>query len=202
MSEAEAVRQEEHPALLLEGDPIGSSKILDFSQRLLDKRDIAATLEANLEALKTQFEELHEEAVSEKDFAKLARRLDEISEAVEKAEKISHRLSADVILPPPEELRVRLVPSDSLERLEEYRSDKSAYSLFTGIFLGAALGILSNWVTNKDSDITRISIICVIFFCMNSVIVGFRSYQISRRAKTMRNRILYSSKHRSLEEKN
>ncbi|MBA4319246.1 MAG: hypothetical protein C0412_12665, partial [Flavobacterium sp.] len=53
-------------------------------------------------------------------------------------------ITAPVILPPTEDMEVRLVSSNSLQRLEEYRSEENKWFTVMGIFIGAIFGLLIN----------------------------------------------------------
>jgi len=79
-------------------------------------------------------------------------------------------------------MSVRLVPSDSLDRLEEYRSDVNWAYLFIGAFLGAIMGILSNWATNEEFIITRYSKVLMGLFLILAIGSGAWACNINRRA--------------------
>ncbi len=102
-------------------------------------RDVAEDLGGDLDELRRQVDDLHEAAVSSEQLGLIVNRLDEMGQTIESASRTSERLRADVVLPEAEEMAVRLVPSNSLGRLEEYRSDENKAYLFAGTFLGAVL---------------------------------------------------------------
>ncbi len=149
-------------------------------------------LEETVGAVKRQIDELQASAVQDKDVNRILSRVQEIEDSVDSVGEISRSLTADVVLPPQGDLRIRLVPSDSLDRLEEYRADQSVSLLFVGIFLGAILGILSNWITDLDFTITRISGAFMVLFLVMASLVGFWTYVVRRRASETRKRMLFS----------
>ena len=75
-------------------------------------------------------EQLKREVAGKDDLVQLNDRLDDITTSIQKASERGQELKAKILLPPSELMNVQLVPSHSLERLEEYRSDeKKTYVL-------------------------------------------------------------------------
>jgi hypothetical protein len=77
-----------------------------------------------------------------------------------------------------------------LERLEEYRADENKAFLLIGLFGGACLGIFSNWATNENFTITRASLVLLGILAMLTVFCAFWAFQINKRAKSVRERML------------
>ncbi|MCB0172492.1 MAG: hypothetical protein KDJ97_18250 [Anaerolineae bacterium] len=141
-------------------------------------------------ALKTQIEQLKEEQVSD-------RALPQFEEIIQKLEEITTKeqereLNARIVLPPREDMSVKLVPSHSLERLEEYRGDESIAFLLIGLFGGAIMGVLINWITDEDFVITRQSIVFVSFFLFLTVLCGWWAFQLKKRSGRIRDKLLYN----------
>lgn len=160
----------------------------------VSRREIAAELDDKLGALKEQVAELHGAVAGGRKLSQEVERLEGLLATIEKAGEIGRSLSADVVLPPAEELRVKLVPSDSLDRLEEYRADESKAYLLLGAFMGAALGILSNWVTQEAFKITKVSGTLMFVFGCLALLTAAWAHQIGRRARLLRSRLLGVSK--------
>jgi hypothetical protein len=147
-------------------------------------------LRENLAEVQQQLRKLQAEAGVN---AELALHVRNLSQLVEKAQVNSQELKAPILLPPLEDMQVRLVASHSLERLEEYRSDESKYYLFVGLFGGAILGILSNWFTNEQLIMTRFSIVFIILL---SILAGGCAYMVMNihwRAKAVQTKMFGSN---------
>jgi len=115
-------------------------------------------LEFQLDNLKKQLAAIaasQENKSSQEDFRGMKKQIEQI-------EKTTQQLTAEVLLPPAEAMKVRLVTTTSLESLEEYRSDQGIWFAGGGLFIGAALGILVNWATG--SEMTRTSGILIVTF--------------------------------------
>lgn len=153
-------------------------------------QNAAQEVAQNLEDLKKQIENLQ---ATEPGGDKLAQMIERFEKTIDRTSEASSRLQAEILLPPEEEMRVRLVPSDSLDRLEEYRSDENKAYLLIGIFSGAVLGILSNWVTADDFQVTRISVTLMLLFVTLATLAYSWARQSSQRASRIRQRILYQN---------
>lgn len=158
----------------------------DFEPR----SEATADLEKTLEHLKKQVAELQEAARTGDEVSEELKRIEALAATIESAGEIGKKLSADVVLPSSKDLRVRLVPSDSLDRLEEYRSDESKAFLLTGAFLGATLGTLSNWVTQEAFEFTKASVVFMGFFVGVALLAGTWALQIGKRARRLKRRLL------------
>lgn len=156
------------------------------------RSEVTADLRKTLVHLKEQVAELKEATRTGDEVSEEVKRLEAIAATIESAGEIGNKLSADVVLPPSKDLRVRLVPSDSLERLEEYRSDESMAFLLTGAFLGGVIGILSNWVTQNSFTFTRTSIVFMGFFGAVALVAGAWAWVLRRRAQRLKRRLLGS----------
>ena len=114
----------------------------------------------------------------------------DLIQLVDVAEERSQHITAPVLLPSVELMSVRLVPTHMLERLEEYRSDESGYSLLTGLFGGATLGVIINWFTSQDINISPYSIILLITMIFLTCWSVFQLRKASKRSRTLRDRML------------
>ena len=77
--------------------------------------------------------------------------------------------SVPVMFPNRESVAVKFAPLDMIERLEEYQNDENFALFLLGLFIGAIIGIISNWATDKDILITKFSIILISIFLFLSV---------------------------------
>ena len=102
----------------------------------------------------------------------------------------SEELTARILLPPREMTDVQLLPSDALDRLEEYRSDENIAYLLIGAFSGAILGILSNWATNDTFVITRVSLVLLGFFAVLCGMSIFWAWRLRGRIASIKQKTL------------
>lgn len=148
--------------------------------------EVVESLDQDLEELRTQFSRLQEDASADTQFVQLVDRLGEIAKTIERASTRSKELKADIVLPPKEVMDVRLVPSHSLDRLEEYRSDENKAFLLIGAFSGAILGILANWAADESFTVTRPSLVLMGVFFVLTLLSIVWVCQISRRARRVK----------------
>lgn len=147
----------------------------------------ADILKIELSSLRQQLDEIRKDAVTGD---QLAARLDETLKTATRAIGRSEELTARVLLPPPELTDVQLLPSGALDRLEEYRSDENVAYLLIGAFGGAILGVLSNWATNENFVITRISLLLLGIFATLCVMSGFWAWRLHRRIASVKQKTL------------
>lgn len=146
-----------------------------------------AALTRDLDAVRGQLASIQKEASTN---AALTEQVKTLASLVEQVQAKSKELMAPVLLPPMEDMEVRLVASHSLERLEEYRSDENKYYLFIGLFGGAILGILANWFTSAQFTITRFSVVFIALLAILTFACVFMVMGISKRAKGLRTKML------------
>jgi cbb3-type cytochrome oxidase subunit 3 len=156
-------------------------------------KDDVASLNIELASLRQQLLELQ---MAEEKNGLVETQIEAILKTVNRAVGRSEDLTARVILPRQEDMDVRLIPSHSLERLEEYRSDENVAYLLIGSFSGAILGVLSNWLTSEDLIITRFSIILMVILFIAMVASVLWSRKIHQRAEVVRRQI-FSEKDKS-----
>jgi preprotein translocase subunit SecG len=143
-------------------------------------------LNRDLATLGDQVRDLKGDVAGKKDLAAMNERLEKMAASIERATERSQELKANIVLPPSEYLSVQLVPSHSLDRLEEYRADeKKAYALF-GVFLGGALGIFSNWATQDAFALSKATGVLVLFFLILTIGTGIWTWQIDKRVQKVR----------------
>jgi transcriptional regulator with XRE-family HTH domain len=100
----------------------------------------------------------------------------------------SQRIVAPVILPPTEDLQVRLVAATSLVRLEEYRQEENKWFAVTGIFLGGILGVFVNWVTG--GVMSAAAWVLVAAFAVMGGVAGYSTREYRKRAAPLWKRVL------------
>jgi hypothetical protein len=96
------------------------------------------------------------------------------------------QVTAPVELPTPDQMKVKLVPSHLLSQLEETRADESYWSSVGWAFLGAALGVIVNWITSNQFTITRPSLIVILVFIICSALAFVATRRYSGRSKAIR----------------
>lgn len=98
-------------------------------------------------------------------------------------------LTAPISLPPSEDMVIRLVPSFSLERLEEYRSDEGIALLVLGLFAGAFFGLLTNIVTQDVIDFSATEIVLLVLLGGLSSASAYWIRRVKKRAARVRDDI-------------
>lgn len=147
-------------------------------------------LNSELTSLRSEIDRLREELTTTTG-SNLASRLEELAALATRVDAHSKELTAAVILPPEEALRVHLVTSNSLERLEEYRADVSRYYGLAGIFGGAVLGIIINWVTTPELTITRTSVILMVILAALTWACVYQISHLNQRAARIQAQMLH-----------
>lgn len=118
----------------------------------------------------------------------LLSQVQDLQSAIAELQTTSKEITAPVALPTKQQLEVRLIPTTSFERLEEYREDENKWFTWSGLFLGAVIGILVNLITGGQATIST-WIVAATFFIM-TIITGFSAWNYSQRAKNLRNEII------------
>jgi hypothetical protein len=133
------------------------------------------------------FLEKHLDATADEEVKITLKKIDDAAETIALRNK---ELTARILLPERKHLNVPLAPVHSLERLEEYRSDENIAYLLTGAFVGAILGILSNWADNDPFVLTRISIVLMILLVILTIFCVIWAIRLNRRATSVKKDIL------------
>jgi len=97
--------------------------------------------------------------------------------------------TAPISLPRREDITVKLGPVNLIERLDEYQSDENLLTFFLGIFIGAILGIISNWATASEFVVTPFSLILLGIFISLSIASGVWLKRIRNRRKKVNREI-------------
>jgi len=175
-------RRHKLPELYLTVMKVHVEKRLKQNEQVDDKAPklTNAVTQDNLSALSIQLASLQEQVseIRRNSPDELKNKLDEVVRTADTARK----LTADVVLPPPEMMAVNLVPLHQFKRLEEYHSDENFAYLFTGTFLGAVIGIFSNWATSEDYIFTKSSIILMFFLILLTIGTVIWTIRVKRRA--------------------
>lgn len=174
------------PVVGVGGIAFGSSvNLLSASETDISelRREIAAAKSQLSESQKQilSLQKQFTEKVSKSQLSELVANIQSLSESIEvtqkrieQAQDRSNQLTAPLILPTPEDMKIGLVPTHWLDRLEEYRSDENFVNLLIGLFGGAFLGMLgAAFLSPKDSFSTYaiaflilllvITISCIVF---------------------------------------
>ncbi|MGB2863783.1 MAG: hypothetical protein WBC05_10700, partial [Sedimentisphaerales bacterium] len=146
-------------------------------------------LNNDLANLKNQIDQLKEEVAGKEELAEINQRLDTMATSIESATERGQELKAKVLLPPSEHLNVQLVPSYSLERLEEYRTDEKKIYVFLGVFLGGIMGILSNWATQDSFKIDRAAGVLLSMCVFLTCCLIYWAWVINKRVQKIRDQM-------------
>jgi len=122
---------------------IGPSGALVLDRSLLETRH---ELEASIQELQTAIQNIGKKVEGRLPVEDL----ESLRQAFSRLSETTQELTAPVTIPSREEMAVRLVPLNSLDRLEEYRFETDFWLAMSGILVGAALGILVNLATGGD----------------------------------------------------
>ncbi len=98
------------------------------------------------------------------------------------------RLTARVSLPAPEDMEVRLVVSDTLDRLDEYHGDESLWTGLCTLFLGLIGGVLVNLATG--SALGPAAPIILVTFGAMALVTGGCAIRARARGATTKQRLL------------
>lgn len=118
----------------------------------------------------------------------LLSQVQDLQAAITELQATSKEITAPVALPSKQQLEVRLIPTTSFERLEEYRAEENRWFTWAGIFLGAVIGLFINLVTGGKATITT-WIVAATFFIM-VIFTGLSARSYSQRAKNLRDEIV------------
>ena len=167
------------------GDATGSLGELPSSSAY--ERDVVG-LQNELAALRQSVLELHKRLEpGTQDDERVALLQREIERSLNRAVGRTEDLTAALILP--EDRTIRLIMEHDVDRLEEYRSDENLAFLMIGLFAGAAVGIVVNWVTDSTFSPTPISITFLILFALLAGAAAYWSYRLKNRVSQVYSRL-------------
>jgi hypothetical protein len=147
-------------------------------------------LNKEIETLASKLELLQKQVVTNEQLPQLRDQILEVVNIAGRVQEAGKELKAPILIPALDDLAVPLVPSDWVYRLEEYRSDETIAFILVGLFGGAILGILGNWATNPQFEITRISFILMLLFFLLGVFACRWAFVIRARAAIVKQRML------------
>jgi transcriptional regulator with XRE-family HTH domain len=166
--------------ILIDSVPIGGKQAADESQKrdrleFYNLRNQLAHTQKLVNDLSTKVEK--EPKGKNEDQINIGGELQKISEALSELKLPTQNLSAQIVLPPPEDMEVRLVSSTSLQQLEEYRSEENKWFSIMSIFIGALLGIAINVVTGGVMKTEALILVFVFIFFVVTTFFTARNYQ-------------------------
>ncbi len=150
-------------------------------------------LTQDLETLGTQVADIREQVDGNANREDLEQRIDELTQSLSRITQQSQEIKAAVVLPPREEMNVKLVTSTSLDHLEEYRSDLNDVYLLIGTFGGAALSMLLGWAASWPLIPTVPSVILFLLLLVLTAGCIRRATHIRQRADALRARMMGKS---------
>lgn len=118
----------------------------------------------------------------------LIAQVQDLQAAISELQATSKEITAPVALPTKQQLEVRLIPTTSFERLEEYRSEENKWFTWAGIFVGAILGLCINLITGGEATIS--TYIVAVTFLVMTILTGWSARNYSNRAKKLRDDII------------
>jgi hypothetical protein len=107
-----------------------------------------------------------------------------MQEQLAQLQTASKDLTARVVLPPSEELEIRLLTTNSLDRLEEYRSNQNIWAGGIGLFGGAVMGIMVNFVTG--AEVEKTAWVLVVAFVLVVVVFAYFFYIDGKRVERVK----------------
>ena len=131
----------------------------------------------------------------------LATTLEATQSKLGQAQARSNDLVAPIIIPAIDDMKINLVPTNWLERLEEYRSDERIYSLLFGLFGGALLGMIAAWFANSQNSINAYAVAFLLVLVILTMACAIIFYRANQRAQGMRKKMLDINKPPSIVEK-
>ena len=146
-------------------------------------------LNRDLENLHEQIKQLQSDVAGKTELDEINQRIDIIAKSIQSATEQGHEIKANVLLPPSEYLNIQLVPSHTLDRLEEYRIDEKQIFVLFGSFLGCILGILSSWATQKSFIMNRTSWVLLIMCIIVASLSAYYAYVISKRVEKVKSKL-------------
>lgn len=117
-----------------------------------------------------------------------------LRETVNRLKATSHEITAPVALPSSDEMTVRLVPVNLLERLEEYRFDEAKWAAIQGVFFGAVLSLVVNMATGVNATSSTWGLLGLLFAM--ACLASWATYSSRQRGNKVRNQLLGSSNSR------
>ena len=107
-------------------------------------------------------------------------------------EPSDYYLTAPVEIPTPEQMKVKLVPSHLLTRLEETRSDETRWITIASTFGGALLGFIIDFAISgqKLSGISPAAIVVIIAFVIGLILAAIETWRHWSRAKLVRKEMM------------
>ena len=97
--------------------------------------------------------------------------------------------SAPIVLPDKEELTVRLVSQQSLERLRDAESDRSVFDNFLWCLVGGILGFFTNLVTGTTISIHAAGYVFIGFIGSATIVALMMRRRLVRRLDQARRRV-------------
>lgn len=157
------------------------------SQGFQDQID---SLEFSVKTLKIDLSAL---PVKDNGQAAIKERLDDLFDSILDLQKTSQGLAAQALSPPVEDLHIQVVASNSLERLEEYRTDQATWSALAGLFCGSILGILINWI--NGGQLNAAAWILMVAFLVVAGVFGYFFYEGRNRISNIKDKISGTPNH-------
>jgi hypothetical protein len=116
-----------------------------------------------------------------------------LADAAEEFAQLLRRPVAPVRLPAPDELEVRLVSEQALERLFDAESDASIHTNIALLLIGTLLGFFTNIATADEFEWSRAVTACVTLLGVTACVLGLLAVRSHRRVRHLRQQMVGGS---------
>jgi transcriptional regulator with XRE-family HTH domain len=153
-----------------DGRAAGDGPIREIKVQIADLREAIESIGVRIDKNRSGDADLPVEAEAFEDLKKL----------VVELQASSQQLRAPVILPSAKQMEVKLIPSLSFDRLQEYRQEENKWSSLAMLFLGAVMGMVTNLATGGTPSPGFGIVATVLLFCAG--VMGASAWAQRRRA--------------------
>ena len=114
--------------------------------------------------------------------------VDDVRTALEELAGVGARLTAPVRIPSQDQMEIKLIPTWSFDRLEEYRTDENKWYAIASLPFGAVIGILINLITGSEAN--QATWVALILFAVFGILSLWQALVLSKRAAQTKSEIL------------
>lgn len=166
-------------------------------EKLQSPSEIQRTSPADISEINERIESLFEQLKSQVSNDS-ARQYANLLEEVRQQQILVSDITAPVEIPAPNQMKVKLVPSHLLKHMEETRADENQWYSVAWAFVGAILGVIVNWVTSNQIEITRPALVVMATFAIVSFLAFKTARRYANRAEIIRNEMMNSGQETKL----
>lgn len=160
----------------------------EMQAQINDLQDSVVSLRSSIESLpESIIDGVNKEQTDEQSLS-LVEETQNILRTLKDLQSTSREIYAPVSLPTPEQMKVPLVPSTYVERIEEYRNEQNVWFSLAGVFLGAILGLTINWVTGGKMEGPALVVLGILVLML--LVTGLSALKFKKRADKLRDLLL------------